>query len=88
MIYINEYPRPQIIRKEWLNLNGEWDFTIDNSLSGTARKFNEATSFDMKINVPFCPESKLSGIEHTDFINGVWYTRTINIPENWLKNDR
>lgn len=88
MIYRKEYPRPQFVRKDWINLNGEWDFTIDNSVTGEQRKFQEATSFDMKINVPFCPESKLSGVEHKDFMNGVWYTRTVDIPENWLENNR
>lgn len=88
MISRPEYPRPQFVRKDWINLNGEWDFTIDNSLSGEYKKFSEATSFDMKINVPFCPESKLSDIEHKDFMNGVWYTRTVTLPNEWLKNNR
>lgn len=88
MIYRSEYPRPQFKRNDWINLNGEWDFTIDNSVTGEVRKFQEATSFDMKIRVPFCPESKLSGIEHKDFMNAVWYTRTVQIPDGWLEENR
>jgi beta-galactosidase/beta-glucuronidase len=37
----------------------------------------------MKINVPFCPESKLSGVERTDFMLGVWYKRDFEIPADW-----
>lgn len=84
----SEYPRPQFVRKDWLCLNGIWDFTIDNGLSGEARGFANANGFDNKITVPFCPESKLSGIQNVDFMNGVWYTRTVNIPKNWIGGRR
>lgn len=71
-----EYPRPQFERKGWLNLNGEWQFEIDNGRSGEARElFKEGVALSDKITVPFCPESKLSGIEHTDFMYGVWYKK-------------
>lgn len=83
-----EYPRPQFVRKDWICLNGVWDFTIDHARSGEKREFQKYESFDMKINVPFCPQSKLSGIEHTDFIRAVWYTRTVDIPDEWQKNGR
>ncbi|MCD4710613.1 MAG: hypothetical protein K8R52_07185 [Bacteroidales bacterium] len=39
--------------------------------------------FDKTIIVPFCPESKLSGIEFKDFMPAVWYYRQIDIPESW-----
>ena len=68
-----EHPNPQFERKNWINLNGEWEFEIDFSSSGTDRKFYERDHFDSKIIVPFCPESKLSGVGCTDFINSVWY---------------
>ncbi|MBE6573698.1 MAG: beta-galactosidase [Ruminococcaceae bacterium] len=84
----NEYPRPGMVRESWLNLNGEWDFTIDNTRSGLEREFYRRSSFDMKINVPFCPQSKLSGIEHTDFMYGVWYTRAFTTPEGWQEKGR
>ncbi len=83
-----EYPRPQFKRSEWLNLNGEWDFTIDNKKLGRQNGFVTAESFDKKIIVPFCPESKLSGVEHKDFMNCVWYTRTVLIDDSWLENGR
>ena len=78
-----EYPRPQFEREAWVNLNGEWSFTLDLSKSGQNRDFYNSKGFDSKIIVPFAPESKLSGIGHTDFINSVWYQRTIQIPAEW-----
>lgn len=69
--YRQEYPRPQFRRNTWINLNGEWDFTIDQALTGEERDFQNAKQFDRKIQVPFCPESRLSGIAHTDFMRGV-----------------
>ena len=86
MIYRSEYPKPQFMRENWLNLNGEWQFEIDNSNSGEERKlFNEAQDFSLKINVPFCPESKLSGVENVDFMNSVWYKREFEITEKQLE---
>ncbi len=79
-----EYPRPQMVRSEWTNLNGEWDFEIDYGKSGKHKKFFERTSLSGKIVVPFCPESKLSGIANTDFLNAVWYMREFEMTGNWL----
>lgn len=78
-----EYPRPQFERAEWLNLNGEWSFAFDFGQTGRQRDWQNATSFERKITVPFCPESSLSGIGYTDFIPAVWYQRTISVPAAW-----
>lgn len=81
----SEHPKPQFERNEWQNLNGEWDFCFDNGRSGIARKFYEnAEVFDKKIIVPFCVESKLSGIEFKDFTYGVWYRRSFELTEKNL----
>ena len=73
-----EHPKPQFRRDTWLNLNGEWDFLIDNGRSGEARRLYETFAGDVKkITVPFCPESALSGVGHKDFMYGVWYRRTV-----------
>ena len=61
MIPRSEYPRPQLERADWINLNGEWEFEIDRGVSGIARNLFEKAHLDGKITVPFCPESKLSG---------------------------
>ncbi len=63
-----EYPRPQFERTEWLNLNGPWTFCYDAGGSGMERGLAESKGFDQQIIVPFCPESTLSGVGHTDFI--------------------
>ncbi len=78
-----EHPRPQFERENWMNLNGTWQFEIDNGRSGEERKLNMVgTPLAASIVVPFCPESKLSGIGHTDFISGVWYKRTVTVPKH------
>ncbi|MFV0503476.1 MAG: glycoside hydrolase family 2 protein [Lachnospirales bacterium] len=66
----NEYPRPNFQRQEWLNLNGEWDFSFDN------KEYR-------KINVPFCYESILSGIGIVEPHNYVYYKKSITIPSYW-----
>lgn len=79
-----EFPNPQFRRDNWVNLNGTWSFCMDKEDNGAEKKYFEKTSFDGKIEVPFCPESVLSGIGHTDFINACWYAREIDIPESAL----
>lgn len=74
-----EHPNPQFERETWENLNGEWEFEIDKSISGAEREIYKNEHFSQRILVPFCPESKLSGICDTDFLNSVWYKRNINI---------
>lgn len=87
MIYRTEHPKPQFMRENWVNLNGEWEFEIDNGNSGKARKlYEEESKFSSKINVPFCPESKLSGVENTDFMSSVWYRREFVLSAQQLKN--
>ncbi len=77
-----EHPKPQFERSSWRNLNGEWNFCFDHGRSGVARKYYEnSDAFDMKIVVPFCVESELSGIGYKDFMYGVWYRRDFEITE-------
>lgn len=77
-----EHPKPQFERENWLNLNGKWQFEIDNGRSGEARGLANADAvLKDEILVPFCPESELSGIGNKDFMYGVWYKRTVNLTE-------
>ena len=69
MIPKNEHPRPQWKRSDWKNLNGEWEFEFDFGNSGVSREmFKNDKVYSKQIEVPFCPESKLSGIEYKDFM--------------------
>lgn len=75
-----EYPAPQMRRSEWLNLNGTWEFaeTDDNDAV-----FVDERPYPDKIIVPFCRESKLSGLGRKGFVNNVWYRRTFELPSGW-----
>ncbi len=76
-----EYPRPQMVRSEWQNLNGLWDYAVT---SAEAADF----SAEGKILVPFALESSLSGVGgKMTKENALWYERTFTIPSKWRKND-
>ena len=81
-----EYPRPQFERATWQNLNGEWSYTFDFGKSGMdlGRELFRSHGFPNRIIVPFCPESKLSGVQHTDFIEALWYHRELQVPGDWM----
>jgi beta-galactosidase/beta-glucuronidase len=78
-----EYPRPQFVRKDWLNLNGEWHFEMDPGRSGIQRGLMNAEGLSQRITVPFCPESELSGIGNKDFMQAVWYMKKGELPKKW-----
>ena len=83
-----EHPNPQWERKNWVNLNGTWQFEIDYAATGEERGLVEAEALSGSIIVPFCPESKLSGVEHKDFMNCVWYKKTITLTDADLQGNR
>jgi len=73
-----EYPRPQLQRENWLNLNGIWDFTVSSKASP------QPDSFDRRILVPFCIESPLSGVgERISPEQRIWYRRLFEVPDDW-----
>lgn len=77
-----EYPRPQLVRGEWINLNGLWDYAI--------KPANEEMPeiFDGKILVPFAVESSLSGVgKSVGEDDALWYSREFKLPKEW-KNSR
>ena len=78
-----EYPRPQFVREDWVNLNGTWSYEFDFSRSGMDRRLFESDGFDGSITVPFAPQSELSGVGFKDFIPEMWYHRTISVPDGW-----
>ena len=83
-----EYPRPQMKRPLWQNLNGEWQHEADRGLSGRSRGLPAAKALNERIIVPFCRESRLSGIGDTDFCGAVWYFREVDIDQTWLSDDK
>ena len=83
MIIRKEHPRPIFYRKDWLNLNGEWSCDFSKNIKGFSKSKLNKKQFSKKIIVPFCPESKLSGIGHTDFIQEMYYQKTFVIPKSW-----
>lgn len=76
-----EYPRPQLRREHWRNLNGPWRFAFDDDV-GRARGWQStgAAELDGTIVVPFCPQSALSGIGEPAFHDVVSYARTFATP--------
>ena len=72
-----EYPRPQFMRKDWLNLNGEYDMAV-------CKTGEFPSEFTEKILVPFAMESKLSGVErHLMPDETLWYRRRFTVPADW-----
>jgi hypothetical protein len=72
-----EYPRPQLVRDQWLNLNGEWEFESGSKQTAlpTGKTLSE------KILVPFAVESQLSGLERQE--DKMWYKRQFTLPSDW-----
>ena len=72
-----EYPRPQMVRDSYLNLNGTWEYAI-------TRSDVPPEQFHGEITVPFSPETVLSGVErslqHNEYL---WYRRSLNLPEDF-----
>jgi len=77
-----EHPRPDLCRDNWMSLNGQWQFEIDKAADGETRSLTYGTDLNARIIVPFCPESKLSGLGlgNTEKLKNVWYRRTFEVP--------
>jgi beta-galactosidase/beta-glucuronidase len=77
-----EYPRPQMVREHWLNLNGLWDYAITDSNKDIPG------NFDGSILVPFAVESALSGVtKRISENNLLWYRRSFKIPASWKEKN-
>lgn len=77
-----EYPRPQLVREKWLNLNGLWDYKISPKGSSVPM------TYDGKILVPYSVESSLSGVQKPLLPDQeIWYERTVIIPADWNGQD-
>ncbi|MRX72475.1 glycoside hydrolase family 2 [Bacillus lacus] len=84
--YRTEYPRPLLVRENWINLNGEWDFSFDDSNSGLREKWQaDGHQLEQKIQVPFAYQTQLSGIHDPSFHDIVWYKRQFQVPAEWAE---
>jgi beta-galactosidase/beta-glucuronidase len=80
-----EFPEPQFERADWMTLNGQWEFAFDDTNAGLDNHwYTDAQKFDRQITIPYCFESKLSGINDTGFHPWAWYNREITLPAGWL----
>ena len=79
---LSEYPRPLMVRSEWKNLNGLWQYAI------TTKGEKAPQQYEGDILVPFCIESSLSGVQkEVGPDNALWYQKTFAVPSGW-KNGR
>ena len=77
-----EYPRPQLRRNSYLNLNGIWEYAI----TKTAEK---PAAMQGEIVVPFSPETPLSGVGHIlQPDEYLWYRRSVTLPEGFFRGGR
>jgi hypothetical protein len=75
-----EYPRPQMVRKDWQNLNGLWDYAI------RGKEDAQPQTYEGKILVPYPIESALSGVmKRLDEKSRLWYRRTFDVPRSWSR---
>lgn len=76
---IKDYPRPQLVRNNWQNLNGKWDFAFDKDNIGLQKNYQNGFVADMQINVPFAYQSAMSGIGTSECIEYVWYQKKVHL---------
>ena len=79
-----EYPEPQFQRPQWMSLNGAWEFEFDDANAGLDADWPAGNwKFGRNITVPYCFESRLSGIGDTSFHPWIWYRRAVTVPADW-----
>ncbi len=83
----NHFPRPQFVREDWLNLNGEWGFAFDDENRGLKERWQNTPDFKQTITVPYSYETKESGINEPTFHPVVWYEREVKIPASQQGKD-
>ena len=80
--YIPDYPRPQLVRTDWVNLNGKWDFAFDDAVAGEKLGWQKGFTKQYDIEVPFTYETKLSGIGIQEPHEHIWYQKTLNVKKH------
>ncbi len=82
--YIKDYPRPQLVRKNYTLLNGKWDFALDKDNTGMEKEMFKGFVSDREINVPFVYTTEMSGVNIKERCDCVWYQRTVRFTESQL----
>ncbi len=77
--HIPDYPRPQMIRPDWVNLNGTWQFAFDDANRGEKLGWQQGFQKQYDIQVPFTYETKMSGIGREEAHEHIWYERALHI---------
>lgn len=75
--YLLDYPRPQLVRKDWVNLNGEWDFAFDRQNVGKQNGYQNGFKPERRIVVPYVYQVPASGIGDTTMCEDIWYQTEI-----------
>ncbi|HLK58955.1 MAG TPA: glycoside hydrolase family 2 TIM barrel-domain containing protein, partial [Chthonomonadaceae bacterium] len=79
-----EYPRPQMVRKDWKSLNGLWEFAFDDANVGQTEGWQTGKAFSDRILVPFTFEAALSGLgKGKEIHEHIWYRRPFEVPNSW-----
>lgn len=83
-----EYPRPRLVRPDWLCLNGEWEFAFDDADAGRGDGWSDGRPLEQRITVPFAYQAPLSGVNDQSIHEVVWYARDLNVPPDWRGGER
>lgn len=86
--YVKDYPRPQMIRAGWENLNGTWAFAFDDGNCGEAAGWHSGFEKQKDILVPFTYETKASGIGDESVHENIWYSRSFEVAAGALDGKR
>ncbi len=86
--YIPDYPRPQLVRSSWENLNGVWNFAFDDKKKGVQAGWTKGVPAAQTICVPFTYETKASGVCDESVHECIWYSRYVELSKEQLDNKR
>ena len=75
--YVKDYPRPQFVRNNWMNLNGKWNFKFDDANVGEKEGWYNGFETKEEINVPFAYQAPVSGIVDKTFHQVMWYSKKV-----------
>ncbi|WP_330695242.1 glycoside hydrolase family 2 protein, partial [Lacrimispora sp.] len=88
LCYQKDYPRPQFVRRDWINLNGIWDFDFDDENKGEVQCWYEGLHTEKEICVPFTYETKKSNIHDEGVHHFVWYGRKFQAEKEKLSGNK